>query len=91
MADIDSSALGQAVVGRVSGILNVTAGAGVTGNGSAIVTIAAPRQRRSTRRWRACSAYTGSLNFNSTDTLTVATSDGTAVAAPTRSRSLSIQ
>ena len=31
-------------------------------------------------------AYTGNLNFNGADTLTVATSDGTAT-TPTRSRS----
>ena len=51
VADIDSSAL-TTTLSVSSGILDVTAGAGVTDNGTASVTITA-RQRRSTRRWRA--------------------------------------
>ena len=59
-----------------SGILNVTAGAGVTGNGSASVTIAGTAAQINTAL--AGLAYTGNLDFNGGDTLTVATSDGTA-------------
>ena len=55
----------------------MTAGAGVTGNGSAIVTIAGTAAQINTAL--AGLTYTGSLDFNGADTLTVATSDGTAV------------
>ena len=58
------------------GILNVTAGAGVTGNGTATVTIAGTAAQINTAL--AGLAYTGNLNFNGADTLTVATIDGTA-------------
>ena len=59
-----------------SGILNVTAGPGVTGNGTASVTITGTAAQINTAL--AGLAYTGNLNFNGADTLTVATSDGTA-------------
>ena len=63
-------------VGR-HGTLNVTAGAGViTGNGTASVTITGTAAQINTAL--AGLAYTGNLNFNGADTLTVATSDGTA-------------
>ena len=75
VADIDSSAL-ITTLNVSSGILNVTAGAGVTGNGSASVTIAGTAAEINAAL--AGLAYTGNLNFNGADTLTVATSDGTA-------------
>ena len=75
VADIDSSALTTTLVGR-NGTLNVTAGAGVTGNGSASVTITGTAAQINAAL--AGLAYTGNLNFNGADTLTVATSDGTA-------------
>ena len=59
-----------------SGILNVTAGAGVTGNGSASVTITGTAAQINAAL--AGLAYTGNLNFNGGDTLTVVTGDGTA-------------
>ena len=75
VADIDSSAL-TTTLSVAHGILNVTAGAGVTGNGSASVTITGTAAQINTAL--AGLAYTGNLNFNSADTLTVATNDGTA-------------
>ena len=75
VADIDSSAL-TTTLSVAHGILNVTAGAGVTGNGTASVTIAGTAAQINTAL--AGLAYTGNLNFNGADTLTVATSDGTA-------------
>ena len=58
-------------------MLNVTAGGGgVTGNGTASVTITGTAAQINTAL--AGLAYTGNLNFNGGDTLTVATSDGTA-------------
>ena len=75
VADIDSSAL-TTMLSVAHGILNVTAGAGVTGNGTASVTIAGTAAQINTAL--AGLAYTGNLNFNGADTLTVATSDGTA-------------
>ena len=75
VADIDSSAL-TTTLNVSSGILNVTAGAGVTGNGSASVTITGTAAQINAAL--AGLAYTGNLNFNGGDTLTVATSDGTA-------------
>ena len=74
VADIDSSALTTTL--SSNGILNVTAGAGVTGNGSASVTIAGTAAQINAAL--AGLTYTGNLNFNGADTLTVATSDGTA-------------
>ena len=75
VADIDSSTL-TTTLSLSSGTLNVTAGAGVTGNGTATVTIAGTAAQINTAL--AGLAYTGNLNFNGADTLTVATSDGTA-------------
>ena len=75
VADIDSSAL-TTTLNVSSGTLNVTAGAGVTGNGTASVTIAGTAAQINAAL--AGLAYTGNLNFNGADTLTVATSDGTA-------------
>ena len=76
VADIDSSTLTTTLSVVSSGILNVTAGAGVTGNGTASVTIAGTAAQINAAL--AGLAYTGNLNFNGADTLTVATSDGTA-------------
>ena len=76
VADIDSSALTTTLIGRSSGILNVTAGPGVTGNGTASVIITGTAAQINAAL--AGLAYTGNLNFNGADTLTVATSDGTA-------------
>ena len=75
VADIDSSAL-TTTLKVSSGTLNVTAGAGVSGNGSASVTITGTAAQINAAL--AGLAYTGNLNFNGGDTLTVATSDGTA-------------
>ena len=75
MADIDSSAL-TTTLSVSSGILNVTAGAGVTGNGTANVTITGTAAQINAALVGL--AYTGNLNFNGADTLTVATNDGTA-------------
>ena len=75
VADIDSSAL-TTTLSVAHGILNVTAGAGVTGNGTAIVTIAGTAAQINTAL--AGLAYTGNLNFNGADTITVATHDGAA-------------
>ena len=74
VADIDSSAL-TTTLSVAHGILNVTAGAGVTGNGTASVTIAGTAAQINAAL--AGLAYTGNLDFNGADTLTVATSDGT--------------
>ena len=75
VADSDSSAL-TTTLSVAHGILNVTAGPGVTGNGTASVTIAGTAAQINTAL--AGLAYTGNLDFNGADTLTVATSDGTA-------------
>ena len=75
VADIDSSAL-TTTLNVSSGILNVTAGAGVTGNGSASVSIAGTAAQINAAL--AGLTYTGNLNFNGGDTLTVVTDDGTA-------------
>ena len=73
VADIDSSAL-TTTLSVAHGILNVTAtGAGVTGNGTASVTIAGTAAQINAAL--AGLAYTGNLDFNGADTLTVATSD----------------
>jgi VCBS repeat-containing protein len=74
VADIDSSAL-TTTLSVAHGTLNVTAGAGViTGNGTAIVAIAGTAAEINTAL--AGLAYTGNLNFNGADTITVATHDG---------------
>ena len=75
VADIDSSAL-TTTLSVAHGILNVTAGPGVTGNGTASVTITGTAAQINAAL--AGLAYTGNLNFNGADTITVATSDGTA-------------
>ena len=77
VADVDSSALTTTLQCRRAASLNVTAGAaGVTGNGTASVTIAGTAAQINAAL--AGLAYTGNLNFNGADTLTVATSDGAA-------------
>ena len=75
VADIDSSAL-TTTLSVAHGILNVTAGPGVTGSGTASVTITGTAAEINAAL--AGLAYTGNLNFNGADTLTVATNDGTA-------------
>ena len=75
VADVDSSAL-TTTLSVSSGTLTVIPGAGVTGNGTASVTIAGTAAQINAAL--AGLAYTGNLNFNGGDTLTVATSDGTA-------------
>ena len=66
----------------------MTAGPGVSGNGTASVTIAGTATEINAAL--AGLAYAGNLDFNGADTLTVATSDATSTDT-TRSRSLSIQ
>ena len=80
VADSDSSAL-TTTLSVANGILNVTAGPGVTGNGTASVTITGTAAEINTAL--AGLAYTGNLDFNGADTLTVATSDATATATDT--------
>ncbi len=75
VADIDSSAL-TTTLSVAHGTLNVTAGPGVGGNGTASVTITGTAAQINTAL--AGLAYTGNLNFNGADTLTVATNDGPA-------------
>src|SRR6185503_17528977 len=75
VADSDSSAL-TTTLSVANGILNVTAGPGVSGNGTAIVTITGSAAQINAALVGL--AYTGNLNFNGADTITVATSDGTA-------------
>src|SRR6266542_4368127 len=72
VADIDSSTL-TTTLSVTHGILNVTAGPGVTFNGTASVTITGSAAQINTAL--AGLAYTGNLNFNGADTLTIATSD----------------
>ena len=75
VADIDSTAL-TTTLSVANGILNVIAGGGVTGNGTASVTIAGTAAQINAAL--AGLAYTGNPNFNGGDTLTVVTGDGTA-------------
>ena len=75
VADIDSSAL-TTTLSVAHGILNVTDGPDVTGNGTALVTIAGTAAQINTAL--AGLAYAGGPDFFGRDTLTVATSDGTA-------------
>ena len=75
VADIDSSAL-TTTLSVAHGILNVTDSPDVTGNGTASVTIAGTAVQINTAL--AGLAYAGNVDFNGADTLTVATSDGTA-------------
>ena len=65
VADIDSSALTTTLNRVANGILNVTAGAGVSGNGSASVSIAGTAAQINAAL--AGLAYTGNLNFNGGD------------------------
>ena len=73
VADADSGALTTTLT-VTSGTLNVTAGAGVTGNGTATVTITGTVAEINTAL--AGLSYTGNLDFNGSDTLTVTTDDG---------------
>jgi hypothetical protein len=75
VADIDSSTL-TTTLSVTHGILNVTAGPGVTFNGTASVTITGSAAQINTALVGL--AYTGNLDFNGADMLTVATNDGTA-------------
>ena len=75
VADADGGALTTTLV-VTNGILNVTPGAGVTGNGTATVTIAGTAAQINAAL--AGLSYTGNPDFNGSDTLTVTTSDGTA-------------
>ena len=74
VADIDSSAL-TTTLSVAHGILNVTDAPGITGNGTAHVTIAGTTAEINTAL--AGLAYAGGPDFHGADTLTVATSDGT--------------
>jgi hypothetical protein len=80
VADIDSSTL-TTTLSVAHGILNVTAGPGVSFNGTASVSITGTAAQINTALVGL--AYTGNLNFNGPDTLTVATNDGTATAIDT--------
>ena len=75
VADIDSSAL-TTTLSVAHGILNVTDGPGITGNGTASVIIAGTATEINTAL--AGLAYAGNPDFHGGDTLEVATSDGTA-------------
>ena len=75
VADVDSSTLTTTLT-VTSGTLSVTAGPGVSGNGTAAVTITGTAAEINTAL--AGLSYTGNLNFNGLDTLTVTTGDGTA-------------
>jgi hypothetical protein len=73
VADVDDDALITTLT-VASGVLNVTAGGGITGNGTATVTITGTVTQINTAL--ASLAYTGNLDFNGPDTLTVTTDDG---------------
>src|SRR4029453_4578987 len=83
VADVDSSLL-TTTLSVSSGTINVTAGAGVSGNGTASVSITGTAAQINAAL--AGLSYTGNLDFNGADTLTVATSDGT----PTRTHTIAI-
>ena len=76
VADSDSSAL-TTTLNVASGTIHVIAGPGVSGNGTASVTITGTAAQINAAL--AGLSYTGNLDFNGADTLTVATSDGTAI------------
>src|SRR5262245_3529296 len=76
VADVDSNSL-TTTLSVSSGTIDVTAGAGVSGNGTASVTITGTAVQINAAL--AGLSYTGNLDFNGADTLTVATSDGTAI------------
>src|SRR5262245_16908162 len=75
VADVDRNGL-TTTLNVSSGTIHVIAGAGVTGNGTASVTITGTAAQINTAL--AGLSYTGSLNFSGADTLTVKTTDGTA-------------
>ena len=75
VADVDGGTLTTTLT-VTSGTLNVTAGVGVSGNGTAAVTITGTAAQINTAL--AGLSYRGNLNFNGPDTLTVTTGDGTA-------------
>ena len=84
VADIDSSALSTTLnvsSGKLDVIDDAGAGAIVTGNGTASVTIAGTAAEINAALVGL--AYTGNLDFNGADTLTVATSDATDTATDT--------
>jgi VCBS repeat-containing protein len=73
VADVDIGAL-TTTLSVTSGILNVTAGPGVSGNGTGTVTITGTAAQINAAL--AGLSYLGGLNFTGADTLTVSTSDG---------------
>ena len=75
VADVDGDTL-TTTLSLVNGTLHVTAGTGVSNNDTASVTITGAQTEINAAL--AGLSYTGSLNFNGADTLTVSTSDGTA-------------
>ena len=77
VADVDSAPLTTTLT-VTSGTLNVTTGGGATigGNGTAAVTLSGSAAQINAAL--AGLSYTGNLNFNGSDTLTVTTGDGTA-------------
>ncbi len=75
VADVDSPTLTTSLTVS-SGTINVTTGPGVSNNGSASVIITGTLTDINTAL--AGLSYTGNLNFNGADTLTVTTDDGTA-------------
>src|SRR4029453_13955612 len=72
VADVDSGTL-TTTLNVSSGTINVIAGAGVSGNGTGSVSITGTAAQINTAL--AGLSYTGNLDFNGADTLTVATSD----------------
>ena len=74
VADVDGSTLTTLNVS--SGTINVNAVPGVSGNGTGSVSITGTAAQINAALLGL--SYTGNLNFNGADTLTVATSDGTA-------------
>ena len=89
VADVDGSAL-TTTLNVSSGTLNVTAGGGATSAATAAASVTIAGTAAQINAALAGLAYTGNLDFNGADTLTVATSDGTPP-TPTRSRSRSIR
>ena len=75
VADVDSSTLTTTLT-VLNGTIHVTAGTGVSNNDTGSVTIAGTLAEINAAL--AGLSYTGNLNFNGSDTLTVTTSDGTA-------------
>jgi VCBS repeat-containing protein len=75
VADVDSGTLTTTLTVS-SGTINVTAGAGVSGNGSANVSITGTAADINAAL--AGLSYTGNPDFNGADTLTIATTDGAA-------------